>query len=100
VDNQYEVLNPWGDADPVPLQGITPRPTDLEGKTIGLFAGHKRASRPILTEIEKLLKESFPTSTFSLFQCNENIEVTESAEKDKFEEWLKGVHAVVCAVGD
>jgi hypothetical protein len=100
MDNLYEVLNPWGDADPIPLKGISARPTDLAGKTIGLFAGHKRASRPILVEVEKHLREAFPTSTFSLFQCNENIEVTESNDKDTFEEWLKGVHAVVCAVGD
>jgi len=34
---QYEVLNPWADLDPVPLRGISPRVTDLAGKTIGLF---------------------------------------------------------------
>ena len=35
--NQYEVLNPWAESDPVPMRGISPRLDTMEGKTIGLF---------------------------------------------------------------
>jgi ABC-type glycerol-3-phosphate transport system substrate-binding protein len=27
---QFEVMNPWGDADPVPLRGISPRIDTLD----------------------------------------------------------------------
>jgi len=100
MNSQYEVLNPWADADPVPLRGISPRPANLAGKTIGLFAGYKMASKPILAEVEKGLKERFSTLKFSLFLSNEHIDVTELTNKAEFEKWLKGVDAVVCAVGD
>ena len=44
-DGQYEVLNPWAEVDPVSLRGLgAPRPTDLSGKTIGLFHNWKRAA--------------------------------------------------------
>ena len=100
MNNPFEVLNPWADADPIPLRGISPRPADLAGKTIGLFAGYKMASKPILAEVEKGLKERFSTLKFSLFLSNEHIDVTELTNKAEFEKWLKGVDAVVCAVGD
>jgi hypothetical protein len=100
MDSQYEVLNPWAEVDPIPLRGISPRPTDLTGKNIGLFVGHKMASRPILVEVEKRLKERITGLKFSQFLYHENIEVTESNENDKFREWVNGVDAVICAVGD
>ena len=101
MNGQYEVLNPWAEADPVPLRGISRRVTDLTGKTIGLFcASYKVASRPILTVVEEKLKEKFPKLKFSWFETNYNLEVTETAEKARFEEWVKGVDAVIAAVGD
>ena len=100
MNSQYEVLNPWADADPIPLRGICPRPEDLAGKTIGLFAGYKMASKPILAQVEKGLKERYPTLAFSLFLSNEHIDVTESKNRTEIGNWLNGVDAVVCAVGD
>jgi len=106
MNGQYEVLNPWAEADPVPLRGISPRVTDLTGKTIGLFcASYKVASRPILMVVEEKLKEKFPTSKFSWFEAGHNLEVTETKvtgteDKARFEEWVKGVDAVITAVGD
>lgn len=98
---QYEVLNPWAEADPIPLRGISPRVTDLWDKTIGLFCfTFKVASVPILNVIEKKLKEKFPAIKFSRFVWPFNLEVAETDEKTKFEKWLKGVDAVVTAVGD
>ena len=100
MNSQYEILNPWADADPITLRGISPRPADLAGKTIGLFAGYKLASKPILAEVEKRLKEKFPTMQFSRFLSTEHIDVKESKNQAEIEKWVSDVDAVVCAVGD
>jgi hypothetical protein len=64
----YEVLNPWAEADPVPMKGLTaPRLDDMAGKKIGLYRNDKRAAGPVLTAIEKKLKERFPTSQISWY---------------------------------
>jgi len=101
MNGQYEVLNPWAEADPIPLRGISPRVADLTGRTIGLLcASYKVASQPILTVVEEKLKERFPKLKFSWFEYGDNLEVAGTEEKARFEEWVKGVDAVVTAVGD
>jgi hypothetical protein len=108
ANEQYEVLSPWAEADSISKKGITPRVTNLEGKTIGLFENQKISAKPILTAIEKELKERFPTCKFSWYVCPQDIgpapgppkRQIDSKYKDKFEEWLKGVDTVVAAVGD
>jgi len=101
MNGQYEVLSPWAEADPIPLRGISPRLTDLSGKTVGLFASERKvASRPVLTVVEQKLRERFPTLKFSWFLCNHSIKVTETEDKARFEEWIKGVDTAVAAVGD
>lgn len=98
---QYEVLSPWAEVEPKPVRGISPRVPDLAGKKIGLFAStHKRAALPIQRVVERKLKERFPTGEFSYFQDPENHAIVESKEKARFEEWAKGVDAVVAAIGD
>ncbi|MBI4295683.1 MAG: hypothetical protein HY667_01055 [Chloroflexi bacterium] len=98
--SQYEVLSPWAEAEPKPLRGITPRVTDLTGKRIGLFVNYKRAARPILTVVSDRLKKRFPTVEFSDFVFRENYDVAQTPDKERFEEWLKGVDTVIAAVGD
>jgi len=101
MNGQYEVLNPWAEADAIPLRGISPRVTGLTGKTIGLFSlDYKVASRPILNVVEQKLRERFPTLGFSWFRFALNMEVAETEEKERFEDWAKGVDAVLAAVGD
>ena len=102
INGEYEVLSPWADVDPIPLRGISPRVMDLAGKKIGLYACSKTAARPILTVVEKKLRERFPTCETSLFVSNQSFTVpqVEGENKDKFEEWVKGVDTVVTAVGD
>ena len=98
---KYEVLSPWAEADPIPLQGLSPRVTDLAGKKIGLLCNSKRAAPLILNVTERLLKERYPTSQISWFRTR-TFSVS-SLEKDRaaeFEDWIKGVDAVVAAVGD
>jgi hypothetical protein len=90
----YEVLSPWAEANPVPPKGLTaPRLDSLEGKKIGLYRNDKRAAQPILTILEKKLKERFPTSQISWY-------TTHKTNVPEFDDWLKTVDAVVAAVGD
>lgn len=112
MNGTYEVLSPWAEVDPVPLKGIAPRLSDLNGKKIGLFTMiYKRASTPILKVVEKRLKEKYPTTEFKWFEdpysliiadmerASDNFFVSKEM-KDDFEAWVKGVDAVVGAVGD
>jgi hypothetical protein len=100
-DAQYEVLSPWAEADPIPFRGISPRVTDLAGKKIGLFRNFKRAAKPVMTVVERELKNRYPTSEFSWFDSTSvNVLETETENKDKFEKWAQGVDTVVLGVGD
>jgi hypothetical protein len=114
MNDFYEVLSPWADADAVAARGISERVPDLAGKKIGLFHHTKLAGPPILAMVERKLKERYPTAEFSYFRFSRtgDIEdrfdriglpedaVQEGREKDRFEDWVKGVDAVVGAVGD
>lgn len=97
----YEVLSPWADIDPVPLRGITPRPTELRGKTIGLFSNGKRAAQLSLNAVERRLQERFPglkSSWYTSTVLNSPEALTEG--KAKFEAWIASVDAVVLSVAD
>jgi len=114
MNSLYEVLSPWADADAVSLKGISERVTGLGGKKIGLFHHTKMAGPPILAAVEKALKAKYPTAEFSYFRFSRtgDIEdrfdriglpedaIKEGQEKDRFDDWVKGVDAVVGAVGD
>jgi hypothetical protein len=114
MNGQYEVLSPWADADTVPTKGISERVASLAGKKIGLFHHTKLAGPPILAVVERKLKARFPSAEFSYFRFSRtgDIEdrfdriyapgdaIQEGLEKDRFEDWAKGVDAVVGAVGD
>ena len=100
MNGQYEVLSPWAEADPVPLRGISPRLTGLNNKTIGLFDSGEVAASPIQTVVEKKLKERFLTVKISQFIIDHSFALKEPKEKARFEEWVKGVDAVILAVGD
>lgn len=109
MDNQnpvYEVLNPWAEADPVNLRGISDRVADLNGKTVGLLANVKKAGVPILKVIEqKLLKRypniksvwatTRPTSMQRSYLALEDEPVTQ-----EYRDWINGVDTVIAAVGD
>jgi hypothetical protein len=101
AEEQYEVLSPWAEVDPIPVRGISPRIDTLAGKKIGLFANFKRAAVPISREVERRLKEKYPDIETDLYHSTApNID--ESVEQDaaKFEAWAKSMDAVVAAVGD
>ncbi len=99
--NEYEVLGPWAEADPIPSRGISPRVADLAGKKIGLYRNGKRAAEPIMNVVEARLKEKYPTAEFTRFaNIRANEAIIEQDAKDEFEDWLKGVDAVIAAYGD
>jgi len=100
--SNYEVLSPWATADPKPLRGITPRFTDISGKKIGLYATSKRAPKPILTAVEKQLKERIPSieTSWYISSLPYSVMQVEGPDKDKFKEWVEEVDAVITAVGD
>ena len=99
--HQYQVLSPWGEADPIPLKGISPRVASLEGKKIGVFANYKRASVPIAKSVQEKLKAMNPNADVSFYHSAEwNVTEAETPNKEKFTKWAKGVDAVVLDVGD
>jgi hypothetical protein len=100
MSNQFEVLSPWAEVDSVPARPISPRLTDLTGKKIGLYANSKIAALPILGVIEDQLKERFSGLQFTRFERIPNLSVAETDVWVKFQEWVKGVDAVILAHGD
>jgi hypothetical protein len=97
----YEVLSPWAEADPIPFKGLAPRITDLAGKNIGLLCNNKRAAPLILNAAERILKERFPTSKISWFRARSfSVSSLEPDNLARFGDWIRGVDAVVAAVGD
>lgn len=97
----YEVLSPWAEADPIPLYGLSARIDKLDGMKIGLFQNGKRAALPILGVTEHLLKEKFPKIQISRFVGQSlSVSMDEPQRLPEFEDWLKGVDAVIAAVGD
>jgi hypothetical protein len=97
----YEVLSPWAEADPVPLKGLSPRLDKLDGKKIGLLCNIKRAAPLVLEATEKLLKQRFPTTATSYFYARSfSVSSLEKDREGEFNDWLKGVDAVIAAVGD
>ncbi len=99
--SEYEVLSPWAEADPTPFRGISSRIDGLAGKRIGLFYNTKRAASPILEVVGRRLREKFPTVELTGFtNAKPNEVVIDQAIKEEFEDWLKGVDAVIAAFGD
>ena len=98
----YEVLSPWAEADPIPLSGISPRLADIAGRKIGLFASNKPAAPRMMAVLEEKMRQRFPASLISRYDAEEPFVVLQMKGKDsrRFEEWVKGVDAVVAAVGD
>ncbi len=98
----YEVLSPWGEVDPVAPRGLLPRVKDLNGKTIGLYSFFKVVGPPIMRELERQLKERFPTAKFTHYQYPKHVmEITEDPEyRDSFKEWVNSVDTVITGHSD
>lgn len=55
-----EVLNPLGEVIPPPTLGISPRLTDLNGKTVALMDNWKTGGVYLQDRFEELLKKKYP----------------------------------------
>ena len=55
-----EVLNPLGEVIPPPTLGISPRPADLNGRTVALMDNWKTGGVYLQDRFEELLKQRFP----------------------------------------
>jgi hypothetical protein len=100
MENQFEVLSPWAEVDATPLKAISPRLADLAGKKIGLYANSKIAALPMLAVVEEQLKERFQGLQFSRFERIPNVSVAETDVWPQYQEWIKGVDAVILSHGD
>ena len=106
-NSEYEVFSPWADADTAPLMGISPRITDLHGKSIGLICNPKVSAPAILTAVEERLKERSPTIKTSRYNLRPNADWLGFLGQDKEQQedpelikWARGVDAVIAGVGD
>ena len=98
---KYEALSPWGEADPKPLKGISPRLDSMSGKKIGLFANYKRASIPIALSLKAKLESAYPNSQFSIYHSDQwNVTEIKTENKETFKKWVEGNDAVILMVGD
>ena len=98
---QYEALSPWGETDPKPLKGISPRLDSLSGKKIGLFANYKRAAIPIAISLKEKLETAYPDSQFSIYHSDRcNVTEIETDKSETFKKWVEGNDAVILMVGD
>jgi len=98
---EYRILSPWAEKDNV-ARGLQPRIPDLQNKTIGLFYYFFDSQRAILREIERQMKEQYPTLKFSYYQYP--VETTEIADdpnyRASFQKWLEGVDTVISVYGN
>jgi hypothetical protein len=103
MDPTYDVLSPWAETDPLPLQGITPRVSELRGKRIGLYANYKRAAAPIQDAVEAELRARYGSDVAIARFAQQGSQDIGSSEDEgpRFAEWLeKEVDTVIVAVGD
>jgi hypothetical protein len=103
MDAIYDVLSPWAETDPLPLQGINPRLPELAGKRIGLFANYKRAAVPIQDAVEAELRRRFG-SEIDIRRFHQTVSSDAASDADsaaRYQQWLREeVDAVIVAVGD
>jgi hypothetical protein len=99
--DQFEVLSPWADADPVPFRGISPRIETLSGKKIGLFVNPKRAALPIAESIQRRLVDMYPDAEIIMYRSyGANVNEIETDNKEAFTSWAKSLDAAIAVVGD
>jgi hypothetical protein len=100
MSGSYEVLSPWAEVDAMPMKGVSSPLPNLAGKKIGLFFNSKRSTPLIMAIVEQKLRERFPTVEFSRFDYVWYQDINGTPDEARLTEWVKGVDAVVSAVGD
>src|SRR4029077_7464165 len=102
IEPSYDVLSPWSETDPLPLQGITPRLSEPPAKRIGMFMNNKVAAPPIQDAVESELRARYGAEiTLSRFRRLEGGDAgSNSDDGPRYTRWLEDVDAVIVAVGD
>jgi hypothetical protein len=100
MSGTYEVMSPWAEVDPVQPKGISPRLPELRGRHVGLFNNNKVAAKPILDAVEAELRGRFEGLEVARFGRTAHVEVADTPDRARYEEWVREVDAVVLAVGD
>ena len=99
---KYKALSPWAHISETEFRGICPRLTDLNGKTVGLYA-HFKWSAPLFNhEIEKVIRTRYPKAKFSYFQYTRDTAELENDPENQsaFTQWLQGVDTVIGSYAD
>jgi hypothetical protein len=91
---KLNVLNPRGERDALPAQGLSPRLPGLDGKKIGLYWNGKPDGDYFWDTIESLLKKKYPAATVLRFNGPGDIGETLAAKM------AKEVDAFLYGVGD
>ena len=60
MSQTYTVLSPWAKSDYLVKYPINPRPSELAGKTIGLYASFKEYHPFFMQELERQLSAVLP----------------------------------------
>ena len=97
----YTVLSPWAEVDQSELHGLSPRLSDLNGKTIGMFGDFMNVATFMLQVVEKHIKTQFPAAKFSYYRYGtETTDIAkDAAELPKFQPWLDSVDCVLAFYG-
>lgn len=102
IDMTYTVLSPWAAVETPESTIFSPRITELEGKTIGLFSIFKKTSPIVLAELGKFLKQEYPGIRLKEFQYPRDTEEIEFDTKyePRLRKWLSDVDLVISGYGD
>jgi len=97
LDMKYTVLSPWAKSDHLKKYPINPRPADLKGKTIGLYASFKEYHPYFNRELERQLSAALPETKFSHFTyIVDTCEIkNDPTNYEDFKAWLATVDAVI-----
>ena len=94
TDNvEWEVLNPLAEYE-TPVFALSPRLTDLNGKTVGLYWNGKSNGNVLLEEVGKLLEERFKDIKIIKFW----LHISVGADNQK--RMAEQCDAVIAAQGD
>ena len=94
---KYTVYSPWGKSEYLSKKTISPRVTDLKGKTIGMYASFKEYHPYFMQELERQLSKELPDTKFSHYTyITDQTDIhTDPEHYPEFLEWIKGVDTVI-----
>lgn len=93
----YAVLSPWAQSDYLKKNPISPRLSDLVGKTIGLYASFKEYHPFFMRELERQMTAMFPNTKFSHYTYIVDAKEIrdDPVNYEDFKAWLSTVDAVI-----